>query len=40
MLKHGITIYPDLISQNMPQQLCETIIDYNHIEENYHVKFK
>jgi hypothetical protein len=37
MLKHGITIYPNLISQNTSQQLRETIIEYNHIEENYHV---
>ena len=37
MLKHGITIYPNLISTNTSQQLRETIIEYNTIEENYHV---
>ena len=37
MLKHGISIFPNLLKPETAADLRETIIEHNHIENNFHV---
>jgi hypothetical protein len=37
MLRHGVSIFPDLLTEETARELRETILEYNQIEDNFYV---